>query len=164
MATPPLSQSNTTRYINANVTKCYYLPDVAAANLTPTRAEMNAGTDLSFQISDINGWLVAGNDVETPDLGTTFTSMIPGRTKADSSSITLYAATTGVDVRTLLPRGTAGFIMWCDGGDVAGQKADVFPIRVRSNGKSRSTGEDPAKITVECSITAQPAENVTIPA
>lgn len=162
MPTPAITAS--TRYINPGVTKCYYLPSIAATNLTPTRAEMNAGTDLSREISDINGWVVAGNDVETPDLATTFTGVIPGRTKADSSSITFYASTTGVDVRALLPRTTAGYIMWLDGGDVAGQKADVFPIRVRSNGKPRTTGEDAAKIVVECSITSQPAENVTIPA
>lgn len=162
MATPPITAS--TRYINPGVTKCYYLPAVAAGSLTPTRAEMNAGTDLSRELSDINGWVVAGNDVETPDLATTFTGMIPGRTKADSSSITCYASSNSTDVRSLLPRGTTGFIMWLDGGDVAGQKADVFPIRVRSNGKPRTVGEDAAKILVECSITSQPAENVTIPA
>lgn len=162
MPTPAITASS--RYINPGVTKCYYLPVVAAAGLTPTRAEMNAGTDLSGEIAEINGFTVMGNDVPTPDLTSTFTAKIPGRTEADDSSVGFYASSNSVDVRSLLPRGTSGYIMWLDGGDVPTQKADVFPVRVRSTPKSRSTGEDPAMITVQFSVTRQPAENVTIPA
>ena len=162
MPTPEITQS--TRYINPGVTKCYYLPAIAASNLTPTRAEMDAGTDLSGEISDITGWSVAGNDVATPDLKSTFVGNIPGRTTSPESSITFYASQNSLDVRNLQPRGTTGYIMWLDGGDVAGQKADVFPVRVKSQPKTRGTGEDPAKIEVQYSITREPAENVTIPA
>lgn len=161
MATTPITAS--TRYINPGVTRCYFLP-ACANTAAPTRAEMNAGTDLSREIADIAGWVVAGNEVETPDLVTNFTGNIPGRVKADGSSISCYASTTGVDVRAALPRNTTGYIMWLDGGDVPGQKADVFPIRVLSNGKPRGVGETAALIVVQCSVTSQPAENVTIPA
>lgn len=161
---PPAALAESTRHINPGVTVCYYLPTIAASSHIPTRVEINAGTDLSEEVAEINGWMVAGNDVETPDLKNTFTKTIPGRTKADGSSISCYADMEGVDVRALLPRGTSGYIMWCDGGDVAGSKADVFPVRVKSNGKNRSTGETAALIVVECSITDEPAENVTIPA
>ena len=162
MPTPAITAS--TRYINPGVTLCYFLPSVAAANLTPTRAEMDAGTNLSREISDINGWVVSSSVADAPDLATTFTGQIPARTSAAASSITFYASSTPVDARNPLPRGTTGYIMWLDGGDVVNRKADVFPIRVTSNGKPRTTGEDPAKIVVECSISTQPAENVTIPA
>lgn len=162
MATPAITAS--TRYFDRGTSRCYYLPTVAAANLTPTRAEMNAGTDLSNEISDLSGWMVSAEQIDTPSLGTVFTGNIPGPTSASDSSLTLYASSNSVDVRALLPRGTAGYIMWLDGGDVPGNKADVFPVRVRSNGKQRSLGNEAAKIEVQCSITQTPGENVTVPA
>jgi len=162
MATPAITAS--TRYFDRGTTKCYYLPAVAASNLTPTRAEMDAGTDLSNEVSDINGWMVSAEQIDTPALGTVFTGNIPGPTSSPESSITFYASSNSVDVRALLPRGTSGYIMWLDGGDVPGNKADVFPARVRSNGKQRSLGNEAAKIEVQFSITNTPGENVTVPA
>jgi hypothetical protein len=162
MPTPAITAS--TRYFDAGTTKVYYLPSVAATNLTPTRAEMNAGTDLSPEVQDLNGWSVMSGLIDTPDLATTFTGNIPGRTSSPESSITFYASSNGVDVRALLPRGTSGYIMWCDGGDVGGNKGDVFPVRVRAIPKKRSVGEDATTIEVQFAITRQPAENITIPA
>lgn len=162
MPTPAITAS--TRYFDAGTTKCYFLPTVAAANLTPTRAEMNAGTDLSPELADLAGWSVQAGLIDTPDLATTFTGNIPGRTSSPESSITFYASQNGVDVRALLPRGTTGYIMWCDGGDVGGNKADVFPVRVRAIPKMRSVGEESTRIEVQFAITRQPGENVTVPA
>lgn len=162
MATPALTAS--TRYFDPEKTKCYYIPSIAASDLTPTRAEMDAGTDLSGEIAEISGWTVASGVINTPDLGSLFTSQIGGRTTAEDSALTFYADETQSDVRTVLPRGTDGFIMWLDGGDVAGNKADVFPIEVRSVGKMRSIGEEAARVQVQFSITSEPAEDVTVPA
>lgn len=155
----------TTRYIDPGVTKCYYLPTIASTSLVPTRAELNAGTDLSGEINALSGWTVSANQVDTPDLATTFTGKIPGRTMAADSSLTLYATVNGADVRALLPRGTTGYIVWMDGGDVAGNKCDVYPIRVASNSQVRTVeGGEAAKRNIEFSILRQPAESVTVPA
>lgn len=162
MATPAITAS--TRYFDRGTTRCYFLPAVAASNLTPTRAEMNAGTDLSNEISDINGWSVAAEQIDTPALGTVFTGSIPGGTSAPESSITFYASSNSVDVRALLPRATVGYIMWLDGGDVPGNKADVYPIRVKSVPKMRSLGNEASKLEVQFSVTREPGENVTVPA
>lgn len=156
--------ASTTRYINPGVTKIYYVASISDKS-APTRTELNAGTDLSGEVNAIDGFTTTGDDVETPDMATTFTSKIPGRTSADDSSITFYADVTGADARALLPRGTNGFIVIMDGGDVAGSLMDVYPIRVKSQGKPRSTeGTDPATVEIQFSITAEPAENVEIPA
>lgn len=152
------------RFFHVGETVVYYLPTIAAANKTPTRAEINAGTNLTAEIADLSGWTLQGGEIETPDLGSKFNSKIPGRTSVDDSSLTFYADNRGVDVRTVLPRNTAGFIVICDGGDVAGAKADVYPIRVRSNGKVRSVGDEAGRITIPFSITKEPTENVTLPA
>lgn len=163
MATPSITRS--TRYTSAGVTKVYYLPTVAATNLTPTRPEMNAGTDLSLEVADWAGWTVTSNKIETPDLGSLFTGQIPGKTTAADSSITFYASKDGNDVRGLLPRNTSGYVMFCDGGDIAANKAAVYPVTVMSNAFERAVkGTEADKIMVQFSITHQPSEGVTVPA
>lgn len=161
MATPITKSS---RYFDPAVTKCYWLPTVADGELVPTRSEMTAGTDLSNEIADLDGWLVEGEDIETPDLGSLFTSKIPGRTSVEDSSLTFHADKTGDDVRTLLPRGSEGYIMWCDGGDIEGNIAGVYPVRVRSVGVQRSVTDDNARIQVAFTITREPNEGVVVPA
>lgn len=156
--------ATSTRYFNSGTTKVFFLPAIASAVLAPTRSEITAGTDLSAEIADIAGWTITASTIDTPDLGTPYTTNIPGRLTTDASSLTFYADKAGLDIRTLLPRDAAGFIVIADGGDVTGYKCDVFPVRVLSNGKPRGTGEDAARVMVPFSITKKPAENVTIPA
>jgi len=88
---------------------------------------------------------------------------VAGRISVDDSSLTFYASLTSVDVRSLLPRDTTGFILFMDEGDVAGRKMDVFKVTVASAPKLRAI-DDVSQIQVSFSITASPSENVTIPA
>ena len=59
----------------------------------------------------------------------------------------MYASSNSIDVRALLPRGTSGFILWFDEGDVAGRKADCYPITVGSAAKNRDL-EEPARLII----------------
>lgn len=160
MPAPGITAS--TRYVRYGLTRVVFAPAVAILT-APTRAEINAGTDLSGEVSDINGFQVTSNFVDTPDLLNVFTGKVIGRTDSGDSSITMYASSNSIDVRALLPRGTVGFLMWFDEGDVAGRKFDIYPITVGSIPKDRSI-EDPAKIVVNVAVTRTPAENVTVPA
>jgi len=161
MATPI---NSSTRYFNRGITKCYFLPTIANYTSGPTRQELDAGTDLSGEIAEIEGWSVEGETIDTPDLATRYTSTIPGSINAEESSLTFYASSEGDDVRTLLPRDTEGYIVWLDGGDVENRKMDVYPVRVVSQSKARSLDDEAATITVTFAITAEPAENLTVPA
>jgi hypothetical protein len=153
-----------TRYINPETTDIYFVTSISS-KAAPTRAELNAGTNLVGENSASEGWNISAEQVPTPDMGNLFTGSIPGRLSAEDSSLTMYADLEGVDARTLMPRGTNGFIVWLDGGDVAGYLMDVFPVRVASLGKTRSVeGSEAAVIDIMFSITSAPAENVTIPA
>lgn len=152
------------RFFRRGVTKLYFLTTVASLTAGPTRTELDAGKDITKPVADTDGWLVEGTDIETPDLASEFTSKIPGPTSVDDSSVTFYADLMGEDVRTLLTRGTAGFIVWLDAGDVVDGPMDVFPVRVKSQGKTRSLDDDAATIEVGFSITDEPAENLTVPA
>jgi hypothetical protein len=161
MAATPIAAS--VRYINPETTKVLWVPSVAVKTAI-TRAEINAGTDLSREVADNSGWVLSSNQIDTPDMGSKFTSKISGRITADDSSLSLYASSNSVDARSLMPRTTTGFVVWMDGGDVPGQKCDVFPVVVSSVGKPRSVGEEPARLNFSYAITSQPAEDVTIPA
>jgi hypothetical protein len=158
---PATPIASTSRYIPPGVTHYYWVPTISNY-LSPTRAELNAGTDLTGEVSAVSGFATSSDQQETPDLGSRFVSKIPGRIQAEDSSITMYASSTSSDARTLMPRDTTGFVVILPEGDVTGQKMDVFPVKVTSVPKSRDV-ENPATMVFQFAITKIPAENVTIP-
>jgi hypothetical protein len=160
MAPPVLTP--TLRYVPEGTRKIYYVLTIATQS-APTRAEMNAGTDLTNEIAEMSGFTVSSDTAEVPDLATRFTGKIPARITADDSSIRFYASSTSNDVRTVLPRDTAGFVICLWEGDVPTQKMDVFPIKVSAT--SVQTGiDDPGSVLVAFTVTKIPSQNVTIPA
>lgn len=160
MSATPISP--TKRYYRKGVTKIVFCTTLASKS-APTRAEIDAGKDLSGEIAEINGWQVTSAFVDTPDLNSRYTGKIPGDISADDSSLNFYASSDSIDVRQLLPRDTTGFILIMDEGDKPAQLMDVFPVTVGSAPKLR-TLSDPAMIQINFSISSEPAENVTIPA
>jgi hypothetical protein len=160
MVATPLTP--TSRYIPPGVRAYYYVPTIVD-KASPSRAELDAGTDLTAEIAEVSGFQVTSESVDTPDLATRFTSKVPGRTTADDSSITFYASDTSDDVRTILPRDTAGFIVVLPEGDVPTQMMDVFPVKVAASTVMSGT-EDPGQVEVSFTITGEPEQNVVIPA
>lgn len=162
MANPtPLATS--TRYFDVGTTKIYFLDTIAAGTLIPTRSEITAGTDLTGEVADMEGFSVTAEEIEVPDFASLFTSKIGGRTSADDSSMTFYASKSGTDVRQELPLGTNGYIVFMDGGDVTGQSMSIYPVRVRSTPMQRSTS-DAARVQIQFSITRPPKEFAATPA
>lgn len=152
------------RYFNVGVSKVIWIVTIAAYATAVTRAEINAGTDLTRQVAAHEGWSVASNQIQTPDYDARFVSSIPGRIEAEDSTLTLYSAVTGVDSRSLMPRDATGFIVWMDGGDVPTRLMDVFPATVRAVAPMRSGSDEAARNQHQYSITNQPASNLVIPA
>jgi hypothetical protein len=150
------------RYFRPGITRFVFCASVAN-KASPTRAEINAGTDLSNEVGEINGFQVTSAFDDAPDLGSRFAPKIGKRITADDSSLNFYSSSNSVDVRSLLPRDTVGFVLIMDEGDTAGRKMDVFPVVVAAAPKQRGM-EDTAMIQVQFAITSQPSENVTIPA
>jgi hypothetical protein len=156
----PITASD--RYYRLGTTKVLWLPTIATL-ASPSRAEINAGTDLSPEITATSGWEVTGNTEDTTALGSIFIGKVPSTTTAAESSLTFYADSTSVDVRGLLLRGSIGYVIWMDEGDVAGHLMDVFPTRVTSAPKQRDI-TSVAQIMVNFAILREPAENIAIPA
>lgn len=162
MPTPAITPA--LRFMRSGTGKCYFVPTIAAATKIPTRLELNAGTDISGDINAFSGWMVQSGFIDAPDYGSRFVSKIPGRINADDSSVTMYESSNNVDSRSLLPRDTSGYLVFMDGGDVAGQKMDIFPIKVGSNTAQRSVDDEPALREITFAVTSVPVENATIPA
>lgn len=155
---------SSTRYANYDTSVVLFVPTIADPS-APTRIELDAGTDLTGEISDASGWTVEGADIDTPDLKSEFVSKVPGRTSSPDSSLTFYASENGTDVRDVLTYKQAGYIVVMNGGDVAGQPMDVFPVRVKSGlVPTLSVGDETAKIAVGFSITREPSLSVPVPA
>jgi hypothetical protein len=161
---PPTALTATQRYFRPEVTKVYWVVTITTVS-APTRSELNAGTDLSGEISELSGFQVVSATVDTPDLGSRFTSKIPGRITADDSSINFYATSTGFnDARSVLPRDTSGFVVIMDAGDVSTTgRMSVYPSKVAAHGMLRGV-EDPAMTQAQFTITSEPSEDLVIPA
>ncbi|MGD9989307.1 hypothetical protein [Pseudonocardia sp.] len=158
---PPTQVTAYNAYYQPGITKVYIVDDIADYT-APTRVELDAGLDVTRQVRSIDGWTVAADQIERPDMASLFTSKIGGRTSADDSSLTIYAARNGVDVRSTLVQGYTGFVVFLDGGDVTGYKMDVYPVLVISRPKQRGDS-DPMTTQYQFSITQPPAEDVAIP-
>jgi hypothetical protein len=152
-----------TRYIPEGVRQFYWVPAIAS-KASPTRAELDAGTDLTPEINTEGTWDITSADVATPVLAARFTGNVPGLISANNTTINMYASEDSTDVRDLLPRDTSGFIVMFPEGDVATRTMDVFPVRVASAAKPTQQGGNPATVDLVFSVTDVPAENVTVPA
>ncbi len=154
MAGTPLA--GTVRFIEVGTAQYYWCPAIANTG-APTAAEINAGTILTGQVPQdgVTGFSTTSNTVEAGDFASLFVSKIQGLVQADDSSLAFY--------RTLLPRGTVGFVIIAGEGMVTGKKMDVFAVTVTGAPKQH-TGTDPAKIMVSFVITKTPDVDITIPA
>jgi hypothetical protein len=153
-----------TRFYTVGRTKCHFLPTIAAANMIPTRAEITAGTDLTGEIAEFEGWSTTSETIDTPDMVSRFVSRIPGAITAEDSSLSFYASTDSNDARSIFPRDTTGFIVWMDSGDVPTTgKMDIYKVNVASAPKVRSM-DSATLIRVDFTVTDEPVENAAIPA
>ena len=115
------------------ITKFFFLSVIADPGNVPVRPELSGtnATDLSGAIADIAGWSLANSPIDTPDMGSTLTTSIPGEDKADSSSLTFYEDQVTDTIETLLKKGVRGFVVIMRKGDIPASKSmDVFPVRV----------------------------------
>lgn len=158
MATIPVS----TRFFQPGIVKVYWLPTVADPS-NVTRAEITAGTDLTPELDDISGWSYSTTFVETKDANSRTRPKLAGAVSLDDSSMTFNGSQDGQDVRTVLTRGTTGYVLWCDGGDATGLPGELFPAEVGAVVRVRSLDSDAFKVRVDFGITNVPTD-IDLPA
>ncbi|MFJ8314077.1 MULTISPECIES: hypothetical protein [unclassified Streptomyces] len=131
------------KYSRRGVTRVLWLKAVADPGHVPTRPELTAGTDLTNAIAAIDGWSLTNQAIETPDLGSTFESKIPGTDQADDSSLGFYEDQVSDDIEQLLAKDATGWVVFLRKGDVPGSRSmDVFPVRVGSRSPNYSTDNE----------------------
>ncbi|GGX36754.1 hypothetical protein [Streptomyces noursei] len=153
------------KFSRRGVTRVLWLQSVADAGHVPTRSELTAGTDLTDAIASIDGWTLSNQPIETPDLGSTFESKIPGTDQADDSSLGFYEDRASDELEQLLKKDATGWVVFLRKGDVPNSRSmDAFPVRVGSRSPNYSTDNEAAKFTVNFSITEKPAQDAAVPA
>lgn len=153
------------RFSRKGVTKILFADTIASASYIPTRAEITGATSLTKAISSVDGFQLENQEIETPDLESTFTAKIPGDDTAADSSITFYEDDTTSTLEEALAKGTTGFIIILRKGDVPASKSmDVYPVRVASKSSAITVENEPARWTARFSITDTPALDAAVPA
>ncbi|MFE3196821.1 hypothetical protein [Embleya sp. NPDC059237] len=154
------------RFMRRGVSRFYFLKTIGAATGIPTRTELNGAgaTDLSPWIASIEGWASESEDIETPDMGSSYTSKIPGPESSADSSFTFYEDLAGDVVEQLLAKDVTGYVVILRKGDRPASKSmDIFSVRVASRPAEYSSGNDPARFTCKFSITAPPLLDQAVP-
>lgn len=153
-----------TRYLPPGRRKFYWLTAIANPG-APTRAELNAGTDVSPQVSTVTGFNLVTDTVDVTPLGSSFVTLLPTTVDAAIGGVNellFYAASNSQDVRTVFPIGTTGYIVFLYEGDVATQLCEVWPAVVNAMYFEQDKTLA-GSIHVQFTITSQPSQNVTIP-
>lgn len=150
------------RFFRRGVSKIYFLPAVASLT-APTAPEIAAGTDLSGEVADINGFQLTNSPITTPDLSTTFDSQINGPDAASDSSLTFYDDDVSTTIRDALAKGTDGFVLLAPYGSASGKRCEVWPVRVTGFNDEWSMGNDPARAMCGFAITDTPEQDAVLP-
>ncbi|MER6011588.1 hypothetical protein [Streptomyces bluensis] len=154
-----------TRFLRRGISKIYWLQDLNDPK-RPTRMEISKPNRfaLTKAVSDIEGWALENEPIETPDMGSTFNSSIPGNDKAESSSLTFYEDRFSDAIEQQLSKGAKGYVVFLRKGDIPGSRSvDVFPVQVATRAATYSTGNEAAKFQVTFTITEEPSLDAPVP-
>lgn len=139
-----------------------FLPVVAAPTDIPTRAEINAGTDLTTEVESWEGFEVEAGEFEVKSLAR-FSGSIPGRITITAGQLMMHRDRGGDDVADVMPDGTTGAIVFMPTGDVPTELMSVWPIRVNRLSEIFNM-EGPNMLRVRFTHPRLPKERVAIPA
>ncbi|MFF0903999.1 UNVERIFIED_CONTAM: hypothetical protein RF653_10025 [Kocuria sp. CPCC 205316] len=145
--------------------KILFCPAVANVH-APTAAELTAGTDITGDVGELDGWTFNSTQIDTPDMATRQTKKIPGPDEAADSSFTLYEDDTTNPLRSLLEKDVVGFVVFTGlkGLTTAGSAVDVFPVQVSGNNRLYSAGNEAARFRVQFSIDDEVGVDATVAA
>ncbi|MFE6718446.1 hypothetical protein ACFVDU_12750 [Streptomyces albidoflavus] len=109
-----------TRFLRRGISKILWVKDLNDPKY-PSRTEITKAFVLTAAVSDIEGWALENDPIETPDMGRTFNSSIPGSDKAENSSLTFYEDRFSDAIEQQLPKGAEGYVVLLRKGDLPGK-------------------------------------------
>jgi hypothetical protein len=154
------------RFFRRGISKIYWLPAVADVTtvISPTRAEITAGEDLSPSVADIAGFQLQNSPIPVPNLAEMFTPQIDGEDTVTDSALTFNDDDDDEVVRLLLQKGEVGFICLMPYGDVPTKRCEIWAVKSTGFNDEWSLGNDPARAMAGFAVTRTPEQNGIIPA
>jgi hypothetical protein len=154
------------RYFRRGTTKIYFASTITDID-APTEAEMAAATDITCDIAEVSGFSFSNSPIDVPDMCSTFVKNIPGEDTVEDSSMTFYEDNVSNPTKTLLAKGTEGYIVFfpygiTGGAPSAGDEAEVWVVSVASNTRQWSAGNEAAKYMVEYTATETPDQDAVV--
>lgn len=136
----------------------------AVAGTSPTRAEINAGVDVSPSVIGIGGFKLTNAPISYQPLDTTFDPQIDGPDTTDASTIDFADDDTDTAIRTAVAKGTPVVVGLFPYGDIPGKRCEMW--RAKSTGVNDDWALDAKVMAFQTgfAITSLPSQNSVIPA
>lgn len=152
-----------TRFMRKGTIKVFFVTTIAAPPAV-TATEVNAGTNITPEIAEMNGFTFSNNPIMTPDMDSRFVTQVPGEDTAEASNVVMYERTGGSDtLKAALVKDATGYIVIFPTGiagasPAAADKAEVWPVTISSNVRRYTAGNEAAQYQVNFAVTDQPFE------
>lgn len=159
---PATAMTKPVPYFGPATTKYVLTAAIASTSGAATRAEINAGTDITKGVADFTGGTKSGSSNDVHDWSTLDPAKVPGWNSIEDIVITGNASVNGTDIRTLFTQGNDYTLIRMERGDTAAYLMDVFNIKVQAVSKQIGTGEN-AKVIVNATTTSS-FSDIAIPA
>jgi hypothetical protein len=108
------------------------LIDMPAIPGAPTRAEIDAGVDITGDVQGVDGFTREPGFLDVPDWGSLETDQIRGRSPSSQGTVRMYADQGGPDgdIRAEVAEGDLKELLFMPHGDVPADKMTVFDVEI----------------------------------
>ena len=144
------------RYFRRGTSKFYAATVAPVAFAAVTSAEVAAALALSDETADWDGFTIENASIETPDLGHTFVSSIPGSDTPGTPTFTIYELLGTQTIWDALAKGTKLWILYLPEGNATGYPTEVWPVRIGKRARNTNNGQEAATFDVSMAVIAEP--------
>lgn len=153
------------RFMRKGTTRVFFVTTLTLN--APTDTEVIAGTELTDDIAEMNGFTFSNSPIQTPDLGTKFVGQIPGEDSTEDSSLVFYEDDASTTIKDALVKDTNGYIVIFPQGTAGaspanGDNVEAWPVTVSSNARKYTAGNEAAQFEVKFATTAPPNIDVAL--
>lgn len=154
------------RFTRKGKSKLWFVPTLTSTT-SPSITEIQAGTEITGQVSDMSGWTFESTRIPTPNMADVFTPQIAGEDQVGTPTVTIYDDDSGAGggtIRTALAKDAAGYLVHAPYGLTATKKCRVYPIQSSGPNDEITVANEPARFVVGFAITSPPKTDSTLAA
>ena len=149
-------------FIHRGVSRILLLPAVASL-MAPTRAEINAGVNLSSSLAGVGGFALDNAVNEVVPVGSAFVEQVPGVFRTTGPcTLTLYDNLSSAAVRAACAPGFVRYVLLLPYGDVAGRRCEVWTTKIAAASDTWENGVALYRVLFAASVF--PTQNAVVPA